>query len=74
MRDPTVLDIQKMYLISKLNFEAVTTLMLEILAFPVSLDLYNPFATLIDDSAKGGLTQFGELFTVIPCAHKDFKR
>ena len=29
---------------------------------------------IIDDSAKGGLTQFRELFTVIPCARKDFKR
>ena len=29
----------------------------------------------IDDSAKGGLTQFfsTQLFTVIPCALKDFK-
>ena len=25
---------------------------------------------VIDDSAKGGLTQFGELFTMIPCAPK----
>ena len=24
----------------------------------------------IDDSAKGGLTQFWELFTMIPCAQK----
>ena len=24
--------------------------------------------------SKGGLTQFWELFTVIPCATKDFKR
>ena len=29
---------------------------------------------MIDDFAKGGLTQFGELFTVIPCARKDFTR
>ena len=28
----------------------------------------------VDDTAKGGLTQFWELFTVIPCAPKDFKR
>ena len=28
----------------------------------------------IDDSTKGGLTQFGELFTMIPCAPKDFKK
>ena len=28
----------------------------------------------IDDNAKGGLTQFKELFTVIPCAPRDFKR
>ena len=28
----------------------------------------------IDDTAKGGLSQFQELFTVIPCAPKDFKR
>ena len=27
----------------------------------------------IDDTAKGGLTQFWELFTVIHCAPKDFK-
>ena len=32
------------------------------------------FRTTTDDSAKGGLTQFRELFTVIPCARKDFKR
>ena len=29
---------------------------------------------LIDNSDKGGLTQFRELFTVIPCERKDFKR
>ena len=28
----------------------------------------------IDDSAKGGLTQFWELFTMIPCAPKYLKR
>ena len=28
----------------------------------------------IDDSAKGGLTQFWELFTMIPCARKYLKR
>ena len=28
----------------------------------------------MDDTAKGGLTLFQELFTVIPCAPKDFKR
>ena len=28
----------------------------------------------MDDTAKGGLTQFLELFIVIPCAPKDFKR
>ena len=30
--------------------------------------------TAIDDSAKGGLTQFWELITVIPCAPKYLKR
>ena len=29
---------------------------------------------LMDDTAKGGLTQFLEVFIVIPCAPKDFKR
>ena len=29
---------------------------------------------LIDDSAKGGLTQFWEHFTMIPCAPKYLKR
>ena len=28
----------------------------------------------IDDSAKGGMTQFWELFTMIPCAPKYLKR
>ena len=28
----------------------------------------------MDDTANGGLTQFQELLTVIPCALKDFKR
>ena len=28
----------------------------------------------IDDTAKGGLTKFQQLFTVTPCATKDFKR
>ena len=28
----------------------------------------------IDDSAKGGLTQFQELLTMILCASKDYKR
>ena len=28
----------------------------------------------MDNNAKGGLTQFQELLTVIPCAPKDFKR
>ena len=28
----------------------------------------------IDNTAKGGMTLFWELFTVIPCAPKDFKR
>ena len=28
----------------------------------------------MDDTAKGGLTQFKERFTVIPCASKDLKR
>ena len=28
----------------------------------------------MDDPAKGGLTQFWEIFTVILCAYKDFKR
>ena len=28
---------------------------------------------IMDDTAKGGLTQFSELFTVIPWAPKDFK-
>ena len=28
----------------------------------------------MDDSAKGGLAQFSEHFTVIPCALKDFVR
>ena len=28
----------------------------------------------MDDTAKGGLAQFYELLTVIPCARKDFKR
>ena len=28
---------------------------------------------MTDDSAKGGLTQFWELFTVIPCGPKMFK-
>ena len=27
----------------------------------------------MDDTAKGGLTRFWELFIVIPCAPKDFK-
>ena len=27
-----------------------------------------PLIKIIDDSAKGGLTQFWELFTMIPCA------
>ena len=31
-------------------------------------------AGAIDDTAKGGLAQFLELLTVIPCAPKDFKR
>ena len=31
-----------------------------------------PFA--MDDTTKGGPTLFWELFTVIPCAPKDFKR
>ena len=31
-------------------------------------------ARKIEDTAKGGLTIAGELFTVIPCAFKDFKR
>ena len=31
------------------------------------------FLTEMDDTAKGGLTQFWELLTVIPCAPKDFK-
>ena len=29
---------------------------------------------VIDDTVKWGLTQFKELFTVIPCAPKDFER
>ena len=29
---------------------------------------------LIDDSTKGGLTQFWELFTMSPCAPKYLKR
>ena len=29
---------------------------------------------IMDNSVKGGLTQFWELLTVIPCASKDFKR
>ena len=29
---------------------------------------------IMDDTVKGGLTQFYELFTLIPCAPKDFKR
>ena len=33
-----------------------------------------PQDTTIDDSAKGGLTIFWELFTVIPCAPKYLKR
>ena len=28
----------------------------------------------MDDTAKGGLTLFQELFTVIPCVPKDFQR
>ena len=32
------------------------------------------FGLPIDDSTKGGLTQLRELFTVIPCARKEFKR
>ena len=41
--------------------------------------IYGPLFPLlqepsIDDSAKEGLTQFRELFTVIPCAPKDYKR
>ena len=31
-------------------------------------------SVLIDDSAKGGLTQFWELFTMIPCEPKYLKR
>ena len=31
------------------------------------------FQSAIDDTAKGGLTIFWELFTVIPCTPKDFK-
>ena len=30
--------------------------------------------SLIDDSVKGGLTQFWELFTMIPCAPKYLER
>ena len=47
---------------------------------PARLKLKNTLAEdrvnilAIDDTAKGGLTQFWELFTVIPCAPKDFKR
>ena len=29
---------------------------------------------IMDDTGKGGLTLFQELFTVIPCAPKDLKR
>ena len=34
----------------------------------------NTVRTTTGDSAKGDLTQFWELFTLIPCATKDFKR
>ena len=30
--------------------------------------------SIMDDSSKGGLPKFGELFTMIPCMPKDFKR
>ena len=32
------------------------------------------FMRIIVDTAKRGLSQFSELFTVILCARKDFKR
>ena len=41
------------------------------------LELESPLllaVSLIDDTAKGGLTQFWELFTAIPCALKHLKR
>ena len=34
---------------------------------------HHPQLTM-DDIAKGGMTQFQELFTVIPCEPEDFKR
>ena len=42
----------------------------------ILLSQKNPYSInlcIIDDSAKGGLTQFWELITMIPCATKDFK-
>ena len=49
--------------------ESVQTGYLCILAWPPrSQDL------AIDDSAKGGLTQWWEFFTMIPCAPKYLKR
>ena len=37
------------------------------------LILAKSLCLIIDDTAKGGLTQFWELFTVIPWAPKDLK-
>ena len=37
------------------------------------LSVFNTYST-IDDSAKGCLTQFWELFTMIPCAPKHLNR
>ena len=31
------------------------------------------YSSAVDDNTNGGLTQFGEFFTVIHCAPKDFK-
>ena len=38
---------KKLYLILMLYFEAVATIMLGILGYSVSLDLYNPFDTFL---------------------------
>ena len=42
--------------------------------FPVTFSGRAASHATIDDYAKGGLTQFRELFTVIPSPRKDFKR
>ena len=64
------------FCINMLNWDLLCSvnIMLHRVNLWMKQNIYTAEQVPIDDSAEGGLTQFWELFTAIPCLPKDSKR